>query len=94
MLCAAFGANQIRWQWQGQCVYAVAKDGSRFELGLRDDGVVVWREITNTTNSPAEQSPLVITNWSGSTNIWLYGAPQSLPKEWFNDDLIPRFVPN
>lgn len=95
LLCAAFSwSTKIEWQWKGAPIFTVDRLGSRLELGLRDDGVVMWREITNVTNSPAEQ-PWVATNLV-STNIWIYGVPmpQSLPKEWFYNDGLPKFFPN
>lgn len=42
-------------------------DHTFIQLGFRDDGMVVWREITqafNTTNSPAEVPPRVQPGWT------------------------------
>lgn len=50
-------SSTIRWLWNGQPVQQIMRPGERLEFGLRDDGVVVWREINTTTNSPAEKLP-------------------------------------
>lgn len=43
-------------EWRTPPVVSVEMGPAVVELGLRDDGVVVWRKITKaTTNSPAER---------------------------------------
>lgn len=82
-LCLAFGAERIQWMFHGTEILTIRRGETRLEFGLRDDGVVVWREITNITNSPSEKPKVwfqgvpmeTITNWNfmvpGSTN-WHY----------------------
>lgn len=57
----------IEWS-QPPLIELVKPDGLKIQLGLRDDGVVVWRKITNTTNSPAENK----------NNIWKYSVDPAL----------------
>lgn len=47
------GNEFIRWMNVNDSL-TLLYNGNRIEFGLRNDGVVVWREITNMTNSPAE----------------------------------------
>lgn len=50
-------ANElIRWTLAGKPIVEITVNGEpKVQFGLRQDGVVVWREIMNTTNSPAEK---------------------------------------
>jgi hypothetical protein len=65
----------IEWRFHDKLVHSIAVNGETVEFGLRQDGVVVWRKITNTTNSPAEQ---VVFNYVATnylvvpcfTNYW------------------------
>lgn len=61
-----FGAaskQHVDWAWQGRSIYSVLHDGKTLQLGLANDGCVVWRELKETevvthfghTNSPAEE---------------------------------------
>lgn len=91
LLGAAFAPSRIRWQFQthDDLIWDDRNSGHILQLGLRDDGVVVWREITTatnvivtTTNSPAERQEipygtLILTNMSITNLIY--------------DDLIPRW---
>src|SRR5437868_6235711 len=63
LFCAGWGASQIRWTWHDKPIVQLTWGGTNtLQLGLRDDGVVVWREIANTTNSPAEAPGVMIWN--------------------------------
>lgn len=71
--------ERIRWHLDNYTVYQCCwTNGHRIDFGLRNDGVVVWREIMpSITNSPAEQvevlTNLMMTNlwWSIDTNRYL-----------------------
>lgn len=67
--------QRIRWTWHNGrsiAIVGVWPNQDSIEIGLRDDGVVVWREITTTTNaivvttnSPAEREDsgvMILTN--------------------------------
>lgn len=62
------GAAVIEWLWHGDPIVEAVHhpSGDKVQFGLREDGVVVWRKITQTTNSPAERPPawtnIIITN--------------------------------
>ena len=61
----------IRWSIKSgvteQTIYRIrTAEGGVVEFGLRSDGVVVWREIVNSTNSPAE------VDWKNLTNFLVY----------------------
>ena len=72
-------AAAIEWTRNGAPLFERVSGPRTIQLGLRSDGVVVWREITrgeSTTNSPAEPpprltspavrdaiQPLWMTNW-------------------------------
>lgn len=76
LVCCAFIGDSIRWEWRGKPIVELKGDGGTLQFGLRSDGVVVWREITASTNSPAEtQLPwgnlLIATNSLFYTNIVL-----------------------
>lgn len=82
LLGAAFGPQHIRWVFQDSPVFRRRniQFNGYVEFGLRDDGVVVWREITTTTNtvvvttnSPAEvldQQQQGIYYWTNSVPPW------------------------
>ena len=96
----AVGGSGPQWRWHGQPILSLSRDGSTLELGLRDNGTVVWREVTQTTNSPSENTPPWWTNVfivPGYTNNELRIGPglmmtntvtnviiQTKPKQWFN----------
>lgn len=65
--------NRIRWHKDGEPILAVRDNvvHTTIEFGLRDDGVVVWREITrlNMMNSPAEAQGMVYIWPTPMTNI-------------------------
>lgn len=79
---AAANEERIRWTWPGGMYYnADVPGGPKVEFGLRNDGVVVWREIMPaTTNSPAEKWDGVYTNVP-MTNIFFYDVGTN----WTND---------
>jgi hypothetical protein len=76
VLCAALGAvlgaispsqPSITWQIDGWPIITVHRPALNrtIQLGCRSDGVVVWREITQSvarTNSPAESGMVSTTN--------------------------------
>lgn len=74
---AAANQERIRWKWHDNTVLLTMQDNEhgKVEFGLRNDGVVVWREIKPaTTNSPAEEPELRFnTNqfetWHWWTNV-------------------------
>jgi hypothetical protein len=67
-----YAASIIRWTWHEKPILRIINAGETLELGLRDDGVVVWREVTQTTNSPSEATPpLYINVLCGITNSFL-----------------------
>ena len=78
-LAACYIANAavefIRWQWMAEPVLRIERGGQWLEFGLRQDGVVVWREISSNTNSPAENTVfvgymnLIITHPIYQTNL-------------------------
>lgn len=79
LLATVIGATnqeRIRWPFStGKVTFSLGEeDGTKVEFGLRNDGVVVWREIKPAvTNSPAEREEsglFIMTNWIG-TNIWM-----------------------
>lgn len=72
ILSLAIGAStQERIHWITDIHWDVQPDGSYTQPGKRNDGVVVWREIhPATTNSPAEDYPIIIGN-TNLTNIWI-----------------------
>ena len=78
LLCAAWGASKIRWTTSLGVPFTELRivGHPTIQFGLRDDGVVVWREITNATNSPAEKNDYGIWMYNGSTNnqILLYNS--------------------
>lgn len=87
-VCALAG---IDWRIHDKPIIRVDFNGEpTIELGLRDDGVVVWRKITQTTNSPAERPQdryPYWEYWKFGTNLWLTnGVATNL--HYFND-LIP-----
>lgn len=59
--------NPIRWTIGGKPLVEITLNGEpKVQFGLRNDGVVVWREITNSTNSPAESERIennILWNW-------------------------------
>lgn len=57
-LMAQSGAG-ILWEWRNGRILERydGHGGTKLQFGLREDGVVVWREVTFTTNSPAEHHP-------------------------------------
>lgn len=73
-VCCGFTAGQtIEWLTKsGDPVIEIVSGAEKIHLGLRSDGVVVWRKITVVTNSPAEKVPveegLILV--PGGTNIW------------------------
>ena len=68
LLCAAWGASKIRWTTSLGVPFTELRivGHPTIQFGLRDDGVVVWREVTNTTNSPAENNDIWF--YHGTTN--------------------------
>ena len=62
----------VRWLWHDEVpILQFRHRGDLLQLGLRDDGVVVWREITNKTNSPAEAVDGGVFWYRSSTNnVW------------------------
>lgn len=44
----------IQWEWRHGRILERYDAGTKLQFGLREDGVVVWREVTFETNSPAE----------------------------------------
>ena len=67
----------IEWRVNNEPLFQLKRqDGLTVELGLREDGVVVWRKITNTTNSPAEQV-FFYMSWP-TNNITLTNIPLHL----------------
>ena len=64
-----YAAQGIRWTWHGQSILTVQDGGATLELGLRDDGVVIGREISASTNSPAERS----------SGLFYFDVPQATP---------------
>lgn len=55
---AVLSMGAIRWHRESSTPWFEIKSpgGTNFvQFGLRDDGIVVWREINHGTNSPAEQ---------------------------------------
>lgn len=79
VLAGAALPQRIRWTWNdGRRVQWQGTSGSIVNFGLRDDGVVVWREITTTTNqvvtttnSPAEREEAAI---QGTFTNTIYGG--------------------
>ncbi len=49
----------IQWQWQNGRLFERYSASHTLQFGLRSDGVVVWREMLATTNSPAENVGLL-----------------------------------
>lgn len=72
-------ATSTRWQWQGHTILALHEGCATLELGLRSDGVVIWREVTRATNSPAELVEAPAPVWI-STNLWLTNITE--PEPW------------
>jgi len=66
----AAGEN-ISWTWKSKPIVELKCDGASLQFGLRSDGVVVWREISHTTNSPAEKAPEIWFEWGGTNHIYL-----------------------
>lgn len=84
-LCWAGTEPFIRWEWRGQNIVEFHNpDGAHLQFGLRQDGVVVWREITNTTNSPAE-IPIIYMS-PGMTNIVI---TNTIPKAYGSWEILP-----
>lgn len=85
-LLASTPKESIRWRWHDIPVIGDPEHkGERLQFGLRSDGVVVWREILNSTNSPAEKEEAI--NWSYSltnsgTNYTWNTVPWELLPEW------------
>lgn len=56
LLCGYASNEFIRWTLAGKPIVEITVNGEpKVQFGLRQDGVVVWREITHMTNSPAEK---------------------------------------
>lgn len=80
-VAAAVTGTRVEWAFHGQPILQHRADGETLELGLRDDGVVIWRRITSATNSPGEPAlwlPIIEwpTSWSIKTNqiFWMPDA--------------------
>lgn len=76
-LCGFSGAEFIRWTWHDCNILSVidAATGSRLEIGLRNDGIVVWREVVNTTNSPSEAHIFYGREWWTTNELILTNRP-------------------
>lgn len=46
----------IQWQWENGRLFERYTNSRTLQFGLRSDGIVVWREVLSTTNSPAENT--------------------------------------
>ena len=46
----------IQWQWENGRLFERYTNSRTLQFGLRSDGIVVWREVVATTNSPAENT--------------------------------------
>lgn len=71
----------IQWEWRHGRILERYDAGTKLQFGLREDGVVVWREVTFETNSPAEMmfrrnrmAPVRVPP-TGITNISLLPPP-------------------
>lgn len=69
----AFAAGNIRWNATNNKPLLEIRSGGTnvIQFGLRDDGVVVWREINTSTNSPAEAPSGIWIRWGNSATNYI-----------------------
>lgn len=76
-VAAAIPGARVEWTFHGQPILQRHVDGETLEIGLRDDGVVIWRRITSATNSPAEWWDKPATNFIWLVTNQIYWMPDA-----------------
>lgn len=99
ILAVAVGATnqeRIRWTYENPPWYYSTERMQRVQFGLRNDGVVVWREIvpasSAVTNSPAEQAE-AITNEIRYWTVTNMPVTNWLKPDWTNITIKPIYIP-
>lgn len=85
--------ERIRWHLDNYPVYQCSwTNGHRIDFGLRNDGVVVWREIMPaTTNSPAEQAEAITNTVMTNGIIQMDNITNFFRPDWTNILIKPLY---